>query len=626
MPRVRPRLPVDGDPGEVLQVADRALGVRPVLPVGRDAVAALDEPGLQLPETDRGAVDVAGVQAVAVLARHGLDGAVGGAVVAEVAAGAEEGEVGSVDEGHEGILSGGDDRRVRGVDRVRGRARRDLAAVVERARVDERLDDVAGAVGARVRRPSVPVDVLGRREARVELREEPVGRLDHRVRGVLVAAEEEEDRGRLVVAVPAAVRAGLHAEAAELDRGAVLQHGGVVGEVGPALGEVGVAVAAEPRERLRDRLAADPLLRGAGPVEVRAPHLVVEDVDLLADASRVPVLPRVGVGEAVLGRGRLVLGRAVALLGGRCAGHLGDGGGADDAVRLETVRGLPGADLLDSAGADLPVDLSTDGALHRRVIQPAPRGVLVPADVDEMPVLAVLATLVPRPAPGRSLALEHVLDRAGVNVDREAAAMIRPARRCRVGATVTFAPRWTRPSCGRRSCTGHARRADSCAAAARPALRSGAARRTAGSCCRTSRPRARRDSRRTRQPHAVAVRAAPGSTRRWGGRPAASRPERVSAGPCRAPFPPVPGRVDRPVQALPVGWCVRGGPVPGREGLVVEEVELVLRPLLGPMRLDHVAHVHADAPVSRRAGMRKAPTSVRALGRGGVRRVEPQRR
>ena len=58
----------------------------------------------------------------------------------------------------------------------------------------------------------------------------------------------------------------------------------------------------------------------------------------------------------------------------------------------------------------------------------------------------------------------------------------------------------------------------------------------------------------------------------------------------------------------------------------VEVVELVLRPLLGPMRLDHAAHVHADAPVPRRSGMLVDSRPRRAGGVGNVRdrRVRPR--
>src|SRR5699024_1193702 len=51
------------------------------------------------------------------------------------------------------------------------------------------------------------------------------------------------------------------------------------------------------------------------------------------------------------------------------------------------------------------------------------------AYVGSVPGLAVAPPPLPGPAPGRAVLLEHLLDRAGVDVDREAAAVVRHARR-----------------------------------------------------------------------------------------------------------------------------------------------------------------------------------------------------
>src|SRR5699024_4736605 len=103
--------------------------------------------------------------------------------------------------------------------------------------------------------------------------------------------------------------------------------------------------------------------------------------------------------------------------------------GADDAVCLEAVLLLPGLDLGDRPGADLPVDLRADDLLHPGVVQPATVRVAVASDIDEVPRLAVLAAFRPGPAPGGPVALEDLLDRSGVDVDREAGAVVGHARR-----------------------------------------------------------------------------------------------------------------------------------------------------------------------------------------------------
>src|SRR5699024_5835671 len=108
--------------------------------------------------------------------------------------------------------------------------------------------------------------------------------------------------------------------------------------------------------------------------------------------------------------------------------------GSDDAVCLEAVLLLPGLDLGDRPGADLPVDLRADDLLHPGVVQPAPGGVAVAADVDEVPGLAVLLSFRPGPSPGWAVALEDFLDRARVNIHSKPGAVVGEARSCRIGA------------------------------------------------------------------------------------------------------------------------------------------------------------------------------------------------
>src|SRR5699024_8470629 len=108
--------------------------------------------------------------------------------------------------------------------------------------------------------------------------------------------------------------------------------------------------------------------------------------------------------------------------------------GSDDAVCLEAVLLLPGLDLGDRPGADLSIDLGADDLLHPGVVQPATVRVAVASDIDEVPRLAVLAAFRPGPAPGGPVALEDLLDRSGVDVDREAGAVVGHARRGRIGA------------------------------------------------------------------------------------------------------------------------------------------------------------------------------------------------
>src|SRR5690625_3484391 len=132
---------------------------------------------------------------------------------------------------------------------------------------------------------------------------------------------------------------------------------------------------------------------------------------------------------------------ARAFLGGRTRGwgltfsqHHLLRAGADNPICLEAVLLLVRLDLRDGARSDLPIDLRTDDLLHPGVVEPATRGVAVAADVDEVPVLAVTAALIPRPAPRRTLGLEHLLDRTGVDVHCEAGAVVGPAGGGRVRA------------------------------------------------------------------------------------------------------------------------------------------------------------------------------------------------
>src|SRR5699024_6942910 len=70
-----------------------------------------------------------------------------------------------------------------------------------------------------------------------------------------------------------------------------------------------------------------------------------------------------------------------------------------------------------------------DNLLHPGVVQPASVRVAIPADINEVPRLAVLAALRPGPAPRGPVALEDLLDRSRVDVDREAGAVVGHARR-----------------------------------------------------------------------------------------------------------------------------------------------------------------------------------------------------
>src|SRR5699024_11148837 len=132
---------------------------------------------------------------------------------------------------------------------------------------------------------------------------------------------------------------------------------------------------------------------------------------------------------------------------GRCAisfsrqTHRGLSRRADLAVSLEPIRLLPRLDRLHRASANLPINVGADNLLHGGMIKVALRLEAVTGrHIHEMPVLAVPPTLGPVPAVGLALTLHPFLDRAMMDIDSKAVAVIRQARSCSVRATGLLHP------------------------------------------------------------------------------------------------------------------------------------------------------------------------------------------
>src|SRR5690625_3181870 len=126
------------------------------------------------------------------------------------------------------------------------------------------------------------------------------------------------------------------------------------------------------------------------------------------------------------GRGRRTRGRC-ALTFSRQP-HLGLSRRADLTVSLKPIRLLPRLNSLHRANANLPINVGTDNLLHGGMIKVALRlETVTRRHIHEMPVLAIPPTLGPVPAIRLALALHPFLDRAMVDVDSEAVAVIRQA-------------------------------------------------------------------------------------------------------------------------------------------------------------------------------------------------------
>src|SRR5699024_1294640 len=176
----------------------------------------------------------------------------------------------------------------------------------------------------------------------------------------------------------------------------------------------------DPVERLPGRHA--PPMRGH---VLDAVRLAVARIDaaLVLVRGRLAVLNIRQVPDSHRGAIRLAGGRRTRRRD-RCAtafsrqAHLGLSGRPDLAVRLKAVSLLPRLDRLHSAGADLPISVSTDDLLHSGMVKIALRLETVTGRaVYEMPVFAITPTLGPVPAIGPALTLHPFLDRAMMNVD-----------------------------------------------------------------------------------------------------------------------------------------------------------------------------------------------------------------
>src|SRR5699024_11689992 len=96
---------------------------------------------------------------------------------------------------------------------------------------------------------------------------------------------------------------------------------------------------------------------------------------------------------------------------------------------------------LHHASANLPINVSAYILLHGGMIKVALRLETVTGrHIHEMPVLAIPPTLGPVPAVGLALTLHPFLDRAMMDIDSKAAAVIRQARSCSVRATRLLHP------------------------------------------------------------------------------------------------------------------------------------------------------------------------------------------
>src|SRR5699024_2045959 len=95
----------------------------------------------------------------------------------------------------------------------------------------------------------------------------------------------------------------------------------------------------------------------------------------------------------------------------------------------EAVRLLELLDRRDRAGADLPVRGDAERLLHRRDLRRALALVAIQAGVvAEVPIFVVPLPLGPVPAEPTTVALDPVLDRAGMDVDRETTLVVRSRR------------------------------------------------------------------------------------------------------------------------------------------------------------------------------------------------------
>src|SRR5699024_5632906 len=113
------------------------------------------------------------------------------------------------------------------------------------------------------------------------------------------------------------------------------------------------------------------------------------------------------------------------------------------AVSRQPVRLLPRLDLRDGARADLPVHSRANDALHGGMVeQPLMLHLVQRGDVTEVPVLAYPSPLIPAPPVQAPIALEPILDRCGMNINRAPILMMRTKiRRRNIHAT-----RLTRPN------------------------------------------------------------------------------------------------------------------------------------------------------------------------------------
>src|SRR5699024_5546425 len=112
------------------------------------------------------------------------------------------------------------------------------------------------------------------------------------------------------------------------------------------------------------------------------------------------------------------------------------------AVSRQPVRLLPRLDLRDRARADLPVHSRANDALHGGMIQqPLMLHLVQRGDVTEVPVLADTPPLIPAPPVQATIALEPILDRRRMNINRAPILMIRPKiRRRNIHATRLTCP------------------------------------------------------------------------------------------------------------------------------------------------------------------------------------------
>src|SRR5699024_6487057 len=110
---------------------------------------------------------------------------------------------------------------------------------------------------------------------------------------------------------------------------------------------------------------------------------------------------------------------------------------ADLAVSRQPVRLLPRLDLRDGARADLPVHSRANDALHGGMVEQSLMLHLVErGDVTEVPVLAYPSPLIPAPPVQATIALEPVLDRCGMDINRAPILVIRAKiRRRNIHAT-----------------------------------------------------------------------------------------------------------------------------------------------------------------------------------------------